>query len=120
MEIGKRLLEDCRPAAREMGKDLLAADVKDEMFPGGLKNLFTQVVQARKEGRTALERAHGESAALRNLASAARLLEENPNLRHLQLFQVLEKNSGNTVNCVSPGDLPILSKLARKEKGKPA
>jgi regulator of protease activity HflC (stomatin/prohibitin superfamily) len=119
-EIGKRLLADCRPAAGEMGIDLLAADVKDVIFPGEWKNLFAQVVQARKEGQAALERARGESAALRNLANAARLLEENPGLSRLRLFQVLEKNSGNTVVYVSPEDLPKLAALSGKEKGEPA
>ena len=106
-EIGKRLLEDCRPAAKELGIELLAAEIKDVMFPSELKNIFAQVVNARKEGEAALEKARGESAALRNLANAARLLEENPNLRHLRLFQVLEKNSGNTVVYLSPEDVPF-------------
>jgi regulator of protease activity HflC (stomatin/prohibitin superfamily) len=109
-EIGKRLLDDCRPAAKEMGIDLLAAELKDVMFPAELKNIFAQVVNARKEGQAALEKARGESAALRNLANAARLLEENPSLRHLRLFQVLEKNSGNTVVYISPEDVPFLKR----------
>lgn len=115
-EIGKRLLEDCRPAAKEMGIDLIASDIKDVMFPGELKTIFAQVVNARKEGEAALERARGESAALRNLANAARLLDENPNLRHLRLFQVLEKNSGNTIVYVTPEEISALSKLPKPEK----
>ena len=114
-EIGKRLLDDCRPAAKEMGIELIAADIKDVMFPGELKNIFAQVVNARKEGQAALERARGESAALRNLSNAARLLDENPNLRHLRLFQVLEKNSGNTIVYVSPDDISLANKLSTKE-----
>ncbi|MBN2086373.1 MAG: slipin family protein [Anaerolineales bacterium] len=115
MEIGKRLLEDCRPAAKEMGIDLIAADIKDVMFPGELKNIFAQVVHARKEGQAALERARGETAALRNLANAARLLDENPGLRNLRLFQVLEKNSGNTIVYVSPEDISRIKKLAKPD-----
>lgn len=117
-EIGKRLLEDCRPAAREMGIELVAADIKDVMFPGELKNIFAQIVNARKEGQAALERARGESAALRNLANAAHLLEENPNLRHLRLFQVLEKNTGNTIVYVSPEELSVVSKIPKKGKNR--
>ncbi len=114
-EIGKRLLEDCRPVAKELGIELTAADIKDVMFPGELKALFAQVVNARKEGQAALERARGETAALRNLANAARLLEENPNLRHLRMFQLLEKNSGNTIVYVSPEQWASLNLPARKE-----
>jgi regulator of protease activity HflC (stomatin/prohibitin superfamily) len=115
MEIGKRMLDDCRPAAAEMGIELLAADIKDVMFPGELKNIFAQVVNARKEGQAALERARGESAALRNLANAARLFDDNPNLRHLRLFQVLEKNTGNTIVYVTPDDLSLVNRLPKKE-----
>jgi len=115
MEIGKRLLDNCRPAAQAMGIDLIAADIKDVMFPGELKNIFAQVVNARKEGQAALERARGESAALRNLANAARLLDENPNLRHLRLFQVLEKNSGNTIVYVSPDDISRINKIPKQD-----
>jgi regulator of protease activity HflC (stomatin/prohibitin superfamily) len=115
MEIGKRMLEDCRPEARGMGIELLTADIKDVMFPGELKNIFAQVVNARKEGQAALERARGESAALRNLANAARLFDDNPNLRHLRLFQVLEKNTGNTIVYVTPDDLSLANRLTKKE-----
>ncbi len=114
-EIGKRLLEDCRPAAKEMGIGLIAADIKDVMFPGELKNIFAQVVNARKEGQAALERARGETAALRSLANAARLLEENPGLRNLRLFQVLEKNSGNTIVYISPDDISRINILSKPD-----
>ncbi len=44
-----------------------------------------------------MERARGESAALRNLANAARLLENNPALLQLRMLQALGGSSGNTV-----------------------
>jgi regulator of protease activity HflC (stomatin/prohibitin superfamily) len=72
------------------------------MFPGELKTIFAQVVNARNEGLAALERARGESAALRNLANAAKLLENNPELRQLRFLQVLENKGGNTVVVLSP------------------
>jgi len=43
-----------------------------------LKKIFTQVVKARQEGLAALEKARGETAALRNLANAAAMIERNP------------------------------------------
>ena len=60
------------------------------MFPGELKKIFTQVVQAQKEGMAALERARGEDAALRKLANTAKLLENNPNLLYLRFLETLE------------------------------
>jgi len=83
------------PAAR--GIELQVLELKDIMFPGELKNIFTQVVNTRKEGLAALERARAESASLRNLANAARLFEDNSDLRQLRLFQMLEKSGTNTV-----------------------
>jgi hypothetical protein len=44
----------------------------------------------------ALERARGETAALRNLANAARPLEGSPALAQLRLLQHLATTSGNT------------------------
>jgi regulator of protease activity HflC (stomatin/prohibitin superfamily) len=109
-EIGKQILEQALPQAAEIGVDLQLVDVKDIMFPGELKNIFAQVVNARKEGLASLERARGESAALRNLANAAHILDDNPNLRQLRLLQALEKNSGNTIVLVSPDTLGKLGK----------
>ena len=67
------------------------------MFPGDLKRTMAKVVQARKEGQAALEKARGETAAPRNLANAARLTEGNPPLMQLRLLQQLAGSSGNTV-----------------------
>jgi hypothetical protein len=73
-----------------------------------LKKIFTQVVRARQEGLAALEKARGETAALRNLANAAQLVERNPYLMQVRLLQVLGQQSGNTVVLgVQPPSGPI-------------
>jgi hypothetical protein len=41
-----------------------------------------------------VERARGESAALRNLASAARLIDANPALMNLRLLQTIVQEPG--------------------------
>lgn len=96
-EIGVTLTEASREAAVRLGLSLRGVEVKDLMFPGELKRTFAQVVAARKEGLAALERARGETAALRNLANAARTLEENPALMQLRVLQEIGKSSGNTL-----------------------
>ncbi len=60
---------------------------------------------SKQEGQAALERARGESAALRNLANAARLLEGNPALLNLRLMQSLSaaQSAGNTLVLGMPG-----------------
>src|SRR4030067_2173938 len=91
------LLGSSKDKASELGVELLAVNIKDIMFPGELKNIYAQVVNARNEGLAALERARGESAALRNLANAAKLMENNPALFQLRLLQAVGSNSGNTI-----------------------
>ena len=96
-EFGAALLEKAAGVAEELGLRLLRVNVKDVMFPGDLKKIFSQVVQAQKEGQAALEKARGETAALRNLANAARMVEGNPALLQLRLLQQLAGSAGNTV-----------------------
>jgi regulator of protease activity HflC (stomatin/prohibitin superfamily) len=90
--------------------------IKDISFPGELRNTFAQVVNARKEGLAALERARGESAALRNLANAAHLLDEHPNLQHLRLLQTLERQGGNTVVILPPEAGAALKAISKTPK----
>jgi hypothetical protein len=94
--FGPELLAACAEPARALGLELEAVDVKDLILPGDLKRIFAKVVEARQEGLAALERARGETAALRNLANAARLLEASPALAQLRLLQHLASTSGNT------------------------
>ncbi len=96
-EIGPRLLEPTAERAQALGLELKQVELKDVMLTGELRRMMAQVVAARKEGQAALERARGETAALRNLANAARLMEGNPALMQLRLLQQLTGSSGNTV-----------------------
>jgi regulator of protease activity HflC (stomatin/prohibitin superfamily) len=107
-EFGPKLMETCAPQAKALGLHLVSADVRDIMFPGVLKQTFAQVARARQEGMAALERARGETAALRNLANAARMIEKNPVLLQLRFLQTVSESSGNTfVLGVPPGTLPL-------------
>jgi len=113
--IGSKLMEICGPKASELGVKLTSADVKDMMFPGEMKKVFAQVVRAQKEGQAALERARGETAALRSLANAARMMDDNPNLLQLRSLQALTESTGNTLVLGLPSGAIPLSK--RGEKG---
>jgi regulator of protease activity HflC (stomatin/prohibitin superfamily) len=116
--IGERLAELTRGEIAKLGVRLRSAEAKDFMFPGELRKTFAQVVAARKEGLAALERARGETAALRNLANAARVMEGNPSLLQLRLFQELGRTGGNTVVLGLPSSatpLPIREGAAQPE-----
>jgi regulator of protease activity HflC (stomatin/prohibitin superfamily) len=84
-------------ALAAIGIELQDASVRDLTLPGELKKIFAQVVKARQEGLAALERARGETAALRNLANAAQMIDRNPSLVQLRLLQVLAQQPGNTL-----------------------
>lgn len=114
----QKLLESVSPKAAELGITLLGVDVKDLMLPGDIKKVFAQVVKAQKEGQAALERARGETAALRNLANAAKMIEENPNLLQLRALQVIAENSSNSlVLNVSGGNIIPANKIGNPDKG---
>jgi regulator of protease activity HflC (stomatin/prohibitin superfamily) len=104
-EIGAQLLARAQAEATKIGVNVLAVEVKDMMFPADLKRAFAEVLKAKQEGQAALERARGESAALRNLANAARVLEGNPALMNLRLMQSLSaaQNAGSTLVLGMPG-----------------
>ena len=82
------------PQAEAVGVRIQAAEVRDVMLPGELRKAFSEVLKAKQEGQAALERARGESAALRNLANAARLIENQPSLATLRFLQTLEASEG--------------------------
>jgi regulator of protease activity HflC (stomatin/prohibitin superfamily) len=71
-----------------------AVALRDVMLSRELRTAYAQVVAAKKDGEAALERARGESAALRNLANAAKLLKNNPDLINLRLLQAMSAGRG--------------------------
>ena len=121
LEIGAQLLARVQPEATKIGVNVLAVEVKDVMFAADLKRAFSDVLKAKQEGQAALERARGESAALRNLANAARVLEGNPALMNLRLMQSLSaaQNAGNTLVLGVPGFVPLKNGKTASPEHKP-
>ena len=105
VEIGAQLLARVQADAAKIGINVHAVEVKDVIFPAELKRAFADALKAKQEGLAALERARGESAALRNLANAARVLEGNPALMNLRVLQSLSaaQSAGNTLVLGVPG-----------------
>lgn len=112
--FSSKLTELTSGKAAEYGLKLILADIKDIMFPGEMKKAFAQVVKAQKEGQAALERARGETAALRSLANAARMMDDNPNLLQLRALQAVAETGGNTLVLGLPnGSLPLVRPAER-------
>ena len=117
-DIGAKVMASAAESALEFGLKVLSVDVRDVMLPGDLKRIFAQELAARKEGLAALEKARGETAALRNLANAARMVEDNPALLQLRVLQHLGATTGNTVVFGDGGLLPA-SKTRSKSSRTP-
>lgn len=116
-----RLMEMTSEKIKALGIKLESVDVKDITLPGELKKIFAQVVTARKEGQAALEKARGETAALRSLANVAQLLEKNPALLNLRVIQTLESSKGNTVimgSAFPPGVIPVRQGMVEEGHGR--
>jgi len=77
------------------------------------------VLKAKQEGQAALERARGESASLRNLANAARVLEGKPGAHEPARVAVARYRAehGNTLVLGMPaGFVPLKNVRQRRLK----
>lgn len=111
LDVGNKLLSSTAPEAEAIGLKLHPVEIKDVMFPGELKKIFAEVVRAQKEGQAALERARGETAALRNLANAAKMIEDNPSLLNLRVLQSVSSGGpGNTFVLGLPHNVVMVDK----------
>jgi regulator of protease activity HflC (stomatin/prohibitin superfamily) len=117
-QIGKKLLETTVPSATKIGLALEIADIRDITFPGDLKNIFAEVLRAQKEGLASLERARGETAALRNLANAASMIDNNPNLIQLRTLQAISSSTGNTFVVGVPSADALVKKTVKTQNSK--
>lgn len=85
--IAAEVLAAVGPRAAELGISVSEVAVRDVVMPGELRRAALAELVAASEGRAALERARGETAALRSLLNAARLAEEHPALLELRALQ---------------------------------
>ena len=120
--IDAQLLPLVQPVAEKIGIEVLIVEVKDVILPGDLKRAFAETLKAKQEGHAALERARGETAALRNLANAARVLEDNPALMNLRLVQSITaaQGAGHTLVFGMPaGFVPLKNGATAKRDPNP-
>jgi regulator of protease activity HflC (stomatin/prohibitin superfamily) len=107
-DIATELKAIAGPRLDTLGIELQDASLRDLTFPGELKKIFAQVVKARQDGLAALEKARGETAALRSLANAASMIERNPSLMPLRALQTLAEQPGNTLVLGMQQNAPII------------
>ena len=106
--LNKELIKHAADNIGNLGIKLHSASIKDITFNSEIKKAYSKVIQAQKEGLASLEKARSESATLRSLANTAKILENNPGLMQLRIFQTLGESSGNTVVLnISDGNLAV-------------
>lgn len=110
-DFGSQLKELVTSVAETLGYELDAVLIRDLMPAADLKRMLTQVMTAKQESLAGLEKARGEAAAMRVMANAARVFDQNPALMQLKFLQVLEGNSGYNNQLIMGLNDPLLSFL---------
>jgi regulator of protease activity HflC (stomatin/prohibitin superfamily) len=88
--LGNTILEAARALLpSSLGVALELAAVKDVILPGEIKDLLNRVTLARKEAEALSIKRREETAATRQLANTARMLENNPVLLRLKELEAL-------------------------------
>jgi regulator of protease activity HflC (stomatin/prohibitin superfamily) len=101
-DLGAEIRDAVAPRLAMLGVELLEVEVRDVMLPAELRRAFAAVLVARKEGEVALERARAETATLRSLANAGRVVADNPSLLQLRILHEVGASTGNTVVFGAP------------------
>lgn len=113
--VSTGILEILRIKADRYGIEIVDVSLRDFMLPANLKAIYSKVAEARQEGLASLERARGETAALRSLANAARLMSSNSGLGLLRTLQTLENTAGTSV-VVLPTEILKTMNLQSNDK----
>ena len=101
------MLADLTAKARELYIDIKAADVKDIILPGEIRDIMNSVLTAEKQAQANVITRREEVASTRSLLNTAKLMEENKTLYKLKELEYVEKICRNvgSINVTGGGDL---------------
>ena len=109
----EQIVEAMTPLVKEeaerVGAKVLRLTLRDFMLSGELKQAYADTVKARLEGLASLERARGETAAIRHLVNATQLMEAHPGLFQLRYLQTIDhavtEGKGHTLMVGLPKEI---------------
>jgi regulator of protease activity HflC (stomatin/prohibitin superfamily) len=101
---GAALLAAAAAAGARNGIEVRELVVKDVIVPNEIRSAALELVTAKARGAAQLEAARAETAALRALANAGRMLDAHPALAALKLIQAVPYGSRVTL-AVNQNDL---------------
>ncbi len=81
------VLAAARTVGATVGVTVAEALLKDVIVPSEIRSAATELISAKARGLAKLETARAETAALRSLANAGRVLDAHPALAQLRLVQ---------------------------------
>ncbi|AQA03838.1 peptidase [Mycobacterium sp. MS1601] len=87
------ILASAQAAGARVGIEVREALVKDVIVPAEIRSAAMELATAKARGAAQLETARAETAALRALANAGRLLDAHPALAQLRLVQAMPYGS---------------------------
>jgi regulator of protease activity HflC (stomatin/prohibitin superfamily) len=96
-EVTDALLAAVRAEAPGLGVEVLRAEIRDVSAPVEVRRAQLALHTARQDGLAALERARGETAALRALANGAKVLADHPALLQLRTAEAVSAHGGTVV-----------------------
>jgi regulator of protease activity HflC (stomatin/prohibitin superfamily) len=102
-----------RARVAPFGIEVVTLGVRDIILPGEMKELMNKVVEAKKAAEATLITRREETAAMRNHANTAKILESNPTLMRLRELEVLEKIAAKTNLKVVLGDGGLADKVLK-------
>lgn len=102
-ERASSLTRSVDDAARLVGVSVTEVVVKDVILPVDVRSAATELVTTRARAAVQLEAARAETAALRSLANAARLLDAHPALERLRLVQAVPEGAHLTMHITADG-----------------
>lgn len=106
--IGDKIRDSVDEGTKDWGLDVTAIKLQDVEVPDDLKKMMSRQASAEREKRATIIKAEGDKMAARNLADAARIMNETPGgmqLRALQTIDGLGPTASNTVVIPIPLDI---------------
>lgn len=92
-DLAPALTAAATAAGAEVGIAVREVVVKDVILPADLRTAYAELVTGKQRAQLQLDQARAETAALRSLANAAKLLDDHPALAKLRLVQALPYGS---------------------------
>ncbi len=120
-ELNLHLKEILEKDAESFGLEIIAAGVKDIILPGEMKALLNRVIEAEKEAAAKVILRREEVAAMKSLASSAKVLEESPGalrLKEMEALREIAAQVGEMVVVLGEGGLGEMRKLIPSKAAK--